>query len=62
MKDSFESYLSAGTGVRSMVHTDSIHFISQAVGLAPDVAYWLAAYGEAADEGNTRRVTSTATR
>jgi len=34
---------------RSMVHMDATHFIAQALGYSPDVAYWIAAYNEVTD-------------
>lgn len=35
---------------RSMVHADATYFLAQAVGYRADVAYWIAAYNEVADQ------------
>jgi hypothetical protein len=35
---------------RSMVHTDATYFLAQAVGYRADIAYWIAAYNEVADQ------------
>lgn len=35
---------------RSMVHADATYFLAQALGYRADVAYWIAAYNEVADQ------------
>lgn len=46
------SYASTLSGaVRSMVHTDAVFLMAQALGYTAEAAYWLAAYNEATDLG-----------